>query len=375
MLYIFIANYYPEFKDGRVKRVQALEKYLLKNKKNYKVISLGEKTKDETHSFKFKSEVLKKVLSRNIAWGNSKSASLFNRNLLKILNHLVWPDRYFFDSMRLYFYMKKKITSDDVIFISSPWFSFLIFAFLPTKNIFLDFRDLYLGNKIFSKIPFLDSIFLKKALSKSQKIFVTNKSAQINLKHLDQSLNVAVVPNGITEAQFNFIKTIKNNLEVNTSTNLIGHFGNLGGKRNALDFLSAISRSDSQLRLVGNFAHEYIILFGDCCSDILPWEDMIKSALECEYLLVIIREDEHAEFAIPGKVYEYIALQKPIILYSPKNAAVRLFLLEINYKHAWVDSEEHIEKQFNIHDIEFKGLLECEPVIRERYFEKEFSQF
>lgn len=376
MLYIFIANYKPEFVDGRVQRVHAIEKYFQSKNVDYKVVSLGTKNEEDLHSIKFASKVLiqsQKTQNKKVA--NEDLFLNIKYKLFRLLNKIVWPDRYVIDSLKLYSYIRKEITQKDTILISVPWFSFLLFSFLPCKNIYLDFRDLYLGNKIFSRIKFLDKALLKTAIAKTKKIIVTTYQAKEQLELISYSKDIAVIPNGITENQYDFIKNFRTSSQDNTKKNLIGYFGNLGGKRDAFDLLSMISKSNLQMRLVGSLSEEYLEKYKEFCSENLQWEDMIKSAMECEYLLVIIREDEHAEFAIPGKVYEYIALQKPIILYSPKNAAVRLFLLEINYKHAWVDSEEHIEKHFNIHDIEFKGLLECEPVIRERYFEKEFSQF
>ena len=157
MLYIFIANYKPEFVDGRVQRVHAIEKYFQSKNVDYKVVSLGTKNEEDLHSIKFASKVLiqsQKTQNKKVA--NEDLFLNIKYKLFRLLNKIVWPDRYVIDSLKLYSYIRKEITQKDTILISVPWFSFLLFSFLPCKNIYLDFRDLYLGNKIFSRIKFLD---------------------------------------------------------------------------------------------------------------------------------------------------------------------------------------------------------------------------
>ena len=81
-------------------------------------------------------------------------------------------DRYIFDVFRAFYILRKRITPADTIFISMPWFSVLLLGFLPCKKLILDFRDLLIGNPIFSKFPFMERNVLSRLLRRGAEYVV-----------------------------------------------------------------------------------------------------------------------------------------------------------------------------------------------------------
>ena len=368
MIYLAIANFIPEFNDGRVKRIHALYDYLKENGFDCRTISLGPADNFSSDHFKFKSKFLK------ISTDSVKETSLGLSVLKKLSRLLFFPDRYIFASISLFIKLKRIITESDTLVISVPWFSFLILSFVRCKKI-VDFRDLYVGNPIFSNLYFLDYVFFKLCLSRVDEIWVTTESAK---SHIQQFIDspVKIVRNGITSSQSFFIDDHYFQPEINPPVLNLSYFGNIGGKRDLSNICNHLSKF-SKLELYGNISADSFSKYSKFYRGSLSWEEMVLKICKSHFVIVSISHEEHAEYAIPGKIYELIYIGVPLIIHTCVNSSVLSFLTKISYPYIFFDSQgdyfpsEQILRDFLNSNFESQRYL----VLRDNEFKKAIEDF
>lgn len=140
------------------------------------------------------------------------------------------------------------------------------------------------------------------------------------------------VPNGYDSADFPQIEPTENGKFTMCYT------GSMYGRRNPKAFFEAmqllidrsvLSPADFHIKLVGRFGdeiHEMIKAtnFTESIEVIpyLPHNESLKQLMTSDALLLIVDESKESQEIVPGKVYEYIGMRKPIIAIAPKPSAI-----------------------------------------------------
>ena len=146
------------------------------------------------------------------------------------------------------------------------------------------------------------------------------------------------VPNGFDSSDFPNIEPVQNQKFT------ITYSGSLYGRRNPAAFFSAIEKlategridtNNIKLRFVGRFGSEVEemyqkVSFKSAIETIsyVPHEESIKYLFQSDALLLIVDESKESQEIVPGKVYEYIGVGKPIIAIAPHGSAIEELMLE-----------------------------------------------
>ncbi|MFA6571021.1 MAG: glycosyltransferase [Bacteroidota bacterium] len=164
------------------------------------------------------------------------------------------------------------------------------------------------------------------------------------------------VPNGFDSSDFPVIEQKRNEKFTVTYT------GSLYGRRNPLSFFTAIEKLISQnkidpneliIKFIGRFGaevHEMIenTSFRKSIESIpyMPHEESIKQLFLSDVLLLIVDEAKESEEIVPGKVYEYIGVKKPVIAIAPEESAIADLIKET--KSGMIAHQTNIEKTCEI---------------------------
>lgn len=146
------------------------------------------------------------------------------------------------------------------------------------------------------------------------------------------------IPNGFDSSDFPTVSRQRNTKFTITYT------GSMYGRRNPASFFQALELliqqkkldpQDVHLRFVGRFGAEVHAMFQgasfrDCIEIIgyVPHEQSVAYLLQSDALLLIVDEAKESEEIVPGKVYEYVGVQKPIIAVAPVQSAIAKLLQE-----------------------------------------------
>ncbi|GAB1429890.1 glycosyltransferase [Ignavibacteria bacterium] len=146
------------------------------------------------------------------------------------------------------------------------------------------------------------------------------------------------VPNGFDSNDFPAIRTERN--DVFTLT----YAGSMYGRRNPSLLFEAIEKllaagkitvADFRLRFVGRFGDEVKEMFEKASFrrsieiiPYLPHEESVKALMSSDALLLIVDEAKESAEIVPGKVFEYIGVKKPVLAVAPIDGAVAGILRE-----------------------------------------------
>lgn len=147
-----------------------------------------------------------------------------------------------------------------------------------------------------------------------------------------------LIPNGYDSADFPDYRPEANAVFTITYT------GSMYGRRNPQTFLQAldlllqrgsINPSMIRLRFIGRFADEVADMFSASkfASSIenipyVPHEESLKWLMKSDVSLLIVDESKESEKIVPGKVFEYLGVGKPILALSPHGSAITKLILE-----------------------------------------------
>lgn len=348
MYKILIANYSPEFNDGRVQRVSSLCQLFDKRGINYSVISFGSKKLNTQNSIKLDSIVLKVLnpVDRVARKTSIKHNRTKLRNIVSSLRAFIRPDPYIIDVLINLRKLSKLIEKKDVVIISVPWFSLMAFLLtIRAKYVILDFRDLYLGNPIFSKPNSkFDTLFLSWALRRVDEVWVTTERAFEEISRVC-TVKTTVVSNGISykdAVKISSLNLTGNRHSVSDKIR-IGYFGNLGGSRDFTQFFRKLDNIHGvELFGAGNFDTPHQDIFGKKYLGMLEKDNLYEFMSRTDVVIVCIRHEEHAEFAIPAKIFEAMCFGMPILLVCPNNAAAKSLLDLHDYPHCHCEDESQL---------------------------------
>lgn len=124
----------------------------------------------------------------------------------------------------------------------------------------------------------------------------------------------------------------------------ITYTGSMYGRRTPESFLIALNNliqagilqpHDVRVQFIGRFGAEIHTMFQSFPHpEILtimaykPHEESVRQLLLSDVLLLVVDEAKESAEIVPGKVYEYLGAQKPIIAVAPPNGAVAALLRE-----------------------------------------------
>ena len=120
----------------------------------------------------------------------------------------------------------------------------------------------------------------------------------------------------------------------------VTYTGSMYGKRNPATFLQAVERSVAEgsvdpqsirLKFIGRFGGDVQKMFQTSSLherievvSYLPHSKSVEELLRSDALLLIVDEADHSEEIVPGKVFEYLGAERPIIALAPEGAIAEL---------------------------------------------------
>ena len=246
----------------------------------------------------------------------------------------------------------------QILIVSSPPHSSqilgLVVKVVLKKKITLivDYRDgwntfsLFRASNFFKRYlcELLEFFVLKNAdLFLYQSPAVLKQILQKYFWHSDRLTSKSLlVRNGYTSLDSGSLQIPKKNFSQYDSNGpfRIGYFGGLdfsnSNYRNPIELFRILDRVDREIELIiyGNFiAPENLEVFKNVKVRYMGLValDKAKEAMHgCNSLLVFHASAEGAEEVIPGKFYEYIDAQRPIIVFGPTNMECGLIVKEMN---------------------------------------------
>lgn len=343
-VHLFQFEAYPEFTDGRTNRLDTIARHL--SEVGYDVVlhSLGR------HSEEFERENVTYMKigfpGMTLGDGGSKKTAPPSRLLKKLANSLFFPDRYVVVLPLIYLHLKSKIKENEVLVITIPWFSACIITLFPflvglKVKVFIDYRDLWTNNKIFTGNAL--SVVISKWIEKKalKRAFLVTSTTPNSKQYLDGAYNIdsLIVSNGVSRVEYT--EMCRHSL-VNRSGFFVRliYMGNMGNKRNCTNLLRAIRKVGVTFSIYGNLDHEHAAIAKKHYKGSVDRKLALELTSQSESVLVVIRFEENSSYAIPGKIYEAVALNKPILLYCPISAVAKTFLSDIKHAYYHIDSED-----------------------------------
>jgi len=157
------------------------------------------------------------------------------------------------------------------------------------------------------------------------------------------------VPNGFDSNDFPDLEPSRNEKFTITYT------GSLYGRRNPASFFAAIESlinrkileaDDLLIRFVGRFGNEVEEMFEQASFksaietiSYVPHSKSIEYLLQSDCLLLIVDESKESKNIVPGKVYEYIGVRKPLIAIAPEDSDIAALIKETNSGYVAHQSE------------------------------------
>ncbi len=148
------------------------------------------------------------------------------------------------------------------------------------------------------------------------------------------------VPNGFDSSDFP-----KTNYSPNSKFT-VTYTGSMYGRRNPDSFFKAIqllidrkliSKDKIHLRFVGRFGNEVQEMFDNSSFkdsiEVIGYvkhHESIAYLINSEALLLVVDEAKESEEIVPGKVYEYVGVMRPIIAIAPQKSAIAELIAETN---------------------------------------------
>ena len=282
---------------------------------------------------------LKKILKKKniIHFGKNQKTSVkfafrFIFKFIRDFLYLLGLDNSFLKLKYYRFFLDKFLKKNkiDYIIISAPPFSlFYLVNYIKTKypdiKIILDYRDGWSSRYTEDKFQLLKKFQIakeKKILQVSDYILCSTMSIHKSISCITQKKKVFFISNG-------FLKTysrIKKNLsyKINANKINIGYFGLVSDSANSYRDLNVIYESINRIRkyniffdFYGNSNIESSIIknFSNFTfKKNLNYTEVLPIMKKYDYLLIMHTEKYTVKEVSTGKLYEYLASQRPIIV-------------------------------------------------------------
>lgn len=264
--------------------------------------------------------------------------------LLKVFEKYAFPDAYLLWLPFALSYARKihRFHRFDILFATGPWFTaFLVGYFLKKLYgipLVLDYRDqwslncAYRSSRLFFLHRFVDAKVLQAADS------IVFASPDIQREYAEKfpiSLpKTVVIPNSYDPDDFQGMKTRRKNEKF-----IIAYAGSFYAPRSANPFLNALVELHREAKIhTANFKlllmgfYEERLFNSDGLYKLIDFKGMVPHAdtlhhlAQSDALLLIVANEHRAN--IPAKLYEYLAIGRPILLLCPPGAAAEKIVSE-----------------------------------------------
>lgn len=277
-------------------------------------------------------KILNKLTSKNYDLYKFGNLKIYR---VKLKQHKNTMSSQIFSYLKFFYYVlviSKKI-KPNLIFATSGRLMTAFLAYLVSiihkSKLIVEFRDIFsfgIKNHNFFKIKILNIIFSKLFFYIEK--FILNKSVKVNFVSEDfkNYFNVnfnnkfKFYPNGIDEEflNFNFKKKTKG------LSNIL-YIGNIGEAQNLHNFLPNFStylKKNIQIKVIGSGGGKKALLKNITANKIknikvfdpIPKIELLSLYKNADILLLNLADKEVFESVIPSKIYEYIIINKPVMI-------------------------------------------------------------
>lgn len=280
-------------------------------------------------------------------FSNQKKITLFEKFSRFIRGNLFVPDprkgwnRYAFNKA-VTLIREEKI---EVVVTSGPPHSTHLIGRRLKKHFGLrwiaDFRDpwtdIYYYKDLYhtALITRFDLWLEKSVLSEADKIItVSEEVGKLLLKKIPGSnAKIAVIPNGYDDADFEHTAPIHNDTFMITYTGTVSMTYRMEQFAEAVCQLPGKVKEAIRIRFIGNVPDEIIDLFRmkkiSSMVEVmgyLPHEQAVSQMKGASLLLMAIPDTPDNKGIVTGKLFEYLAAQKPILALGPKGGDVEILI-------------------------------------------------
>lgn len=248
----------------------------------------------------------------------------------RILNYIIYM-------VRAVWY-GRKVKNADVIFASSPQFfcgvAGALLSKILNKPFVLEIRDIWPESII--AVGLLRNKFLiwilehleKWMVQTARQVVVVTKGIENHVKYLGHK-EVLFIPNGVTVS--NFVPDQKSEIREKI---VIAYFGTIGLAHDVKNLVDAArhleNRGDIKFIIAGDGSErEDIISRSKGLSNVtiyplLPHDELLTLLKKIDIGIVSLKDEDLFRGALPSKIFEYLAMEKPIILSVPEGEATAL---------------------------------------------------
>lgn len=292
----------------------------------------------------------KKVAAANENKYSTKSKGFNVHKILsslykKVIRSIIFPDRMIFwnkYAFREFEKINKNQKTDLVITVGFPFSTHILGLKIKQKygcKLILDYGDPWSFNPSNETVPKwrrrIDYLIEKKVIRNSDYVTVTTNSTLSKYKETFRVSNkIGLIRQGVDIEQYSRIVNETENIRVNKETEVIKLFYSgifYHDIRNPKHFFKALSISDFSgfidkvidITIAGKM-EQYVIDYVNSLSfpqnlkinfiGNIPFEDVVRMQVTCDALLYF---GNKGELQVPGKLYEYVAAQRPIFAVAP----------------------------------------------------------
>lgn len=221
--------------------------------------------------------------------------------------------------------LKKKTKLPWIAGFRDPWTDFIS---TPKRWFFPKMIDKNMEFSVFDQADFVECAWqgiIEDAIGKYPK--------------LDRSKFIHV-PNGYDSTEFPEVELTRNDKFTMTYT------GSMYGRRNPKDLFDAIEelitdgkidKNNIKMRFIGRFGDEIHQMFESVSFknsieilSYMPHKKSIEYLLRSDASLLIVDESKESEEIVPGKVYEYLGVGRPVFAVAPESSAISKLIIETN---------------------------------------------
>ncbi len=242
---------------------------------------------------------------------------------------------------------RELLTRPDIklIFAVAPPFSVLIVAYwlkrLTGKKLVLDFKDMWVGRNQHEHRTRLCSLFSKqiekRIVNAADRVILNTDGSYRHFvarypRHKEKFL---LIPNGFEPQLEDLVKQSSPELNEQPKSFKIVHTGTVDTDRNPQTFIYAVRKlcdeqpefaAQVKISFSGKVHHTYIALVEELglnnIFDFLGYVNYNQNIqLLCSASLLLLLTTHDAPDAIPGKLYEYLAIKKTILAITEDGAA------------------------------------------------------
>ncbi|GAA4282120.1 glycosyltransferase family protein [Gaetbulibacter aestuarii] len=240
-------------------------------------------------------------------------------------------------------------------------------------------KELRLTNRAANKHKVLE----KEVLQTADNIIVTSEVTKMEFEAIT-SKPITVITNG-----FDYERVEETSLDSKFS---LAHIGSLLSKRNPEILWKVLSElveenkafaQDLELKFIGAISDNVIKSIERYhLSDYLNYygyishNEAIKKQRESQILLLIEIDSEETKCIIPGKLFEYMVSNRPIIALGPKGSDVERIITESNTgNYFYYDTHKSLKETILRHYEAYqKGELKSQPIGVQRYHRKTLTE-